>query len=184
MPYVIGGGGGFAIGLFSTFGVKDLLASTQHALALTVFGLVPCLVLVMAMATMDMKTVPKKDGSTFAVGEWAAGSMAFVMLLIGIMGASMFMGDFWAHPQVPAAAFYSVNAQEDGTPALKPTLLINGDEIDLEFGSKHKLAIQVGRDSNLEVRVPTASQLEAGLHQKFDAPAPTAATPTTQTAQF
>jgi hypothetical protein len=160
VPFITGGGG-FALGLFSTFGVKDLLASTQHALALTVFGLVTCLILVIAIATMDLRTLPKKGGGTFAIGAWATGITAVVMLLFGFAGVSMIMREYWVHTvavAVPAEtqAYYTYNLPGLDGSSGGPLLLVNGRPNSLELiNHKPFSTIEVPANATIEVRVPT-----------------------------
>lgn len=165
-PFITGGGG-FAVGLLSMFGIKDLLP-TQHALALTMFGLVTCLVLVIAIATMDMKTVKRKDGSTFAIGEWATGGLAFVMLMTGLVGAGMFAREYYLHnvaaaKPTDAIAYYSYNppSSENGD---APVLMVNGLPNGLwRMDHKPFSSIQVPANAIIEVRVPTGLQQQAAI---------------------
>lgn len=166
-------GGGFAVGLLSMFGIKDLLP-TQHALALTVFGLVTCLVLVIAIATVDMQKLTRKDGTTFPLGSVVAGAMAVIMLLIGISGAAVFLREYWVHDVVvaipsSASAYYSYNSPNDtapsaGTPA--PLLVVNGVPTSLAlFDHKPFMSIAVPTNAMIEVRIPTVAAQQAVQHQ-------------------
>ena len=155
MPFITGGGG-FALGLLSIFGIKDLLP-TQHALALTVFGLVTCLILVIAIATMDMKEIKRKDGSTLPIGSLASGIMAVVMLLIGIGGASMFIGDYWVHNMIRTVqipAFYSYNPPDSDGKSTGPMLLVGASHYNLK-SIDEPATVDIPINTMLDVRIPT-----------------------------
>jgi hypothetical protein len=169
LPFITGGGG-FAIGLFTVFGMKELIAGTQTALAMTVFGLLTCLILVMAISTMDMRTIPGKAGKPFAIGVLAAGIMAAVMLTVGLAGASMFISDYWAHPQLPVEAYYSliqVEATDPGTGNKSGSLLllVNGQQNDVSDTLDQKKQIEIQRNAIVEVRIPLSS-LQKAVHDK------------------
>ena len=180
MPFLTGGGG-FAVGLLSMFGISNLLP-TQHALALTVFGLVTCLILVMAIATTDMKTVTRKDGTVFAIGEWATGSLAVVMLVTGIVGATMFGREYWLHTVIAAqpakaTAYYSYNMPSSNGTADGPVLMVNGHPNSLWLMNHQPLSsVEVPADAMIEIRVPTVTQQQdvqrqIATNMQQDAPA-------------
>lgn len=171
MPWLItGSGGGFAVGLFTTLGVSDLFKSDKYAFALTTFGFVTCLILVIAIATVDMRTIPRRDGGSFAVGAWAAGVMAVVMLLVGFIGASMFFTDFWMNPTTPATAYYFNDDPDGGTPAVAPVYLsVNGNATPLAYGPSNTQAVEIARGAHLIVQVPPDFRLYTKLKPEFEA---------------
>lgn len=152
-PFVIGGGG-FAIGLFTTFGVGALFQSSKYAFALTAFGFVAFVVLVMAVATTSLSVIVRSNGKTIPIGALALCTAALLTFGLGTAGAVIFYHDFWENPRVPASAFYSgtIGKVADGR-QIAPWLMINGKRTLLSNDPDKPLGVEVQRDAELEVRI-------------------------------
>jgi hypothetical protein len=156
-PYVVGGGG-FAIGLFGSLGVGALLQSGKDAFALTVFGFVTCLILVMGIATTNLTVTETSPGKHFPTGAVAAGVLALLSFLVGVVGAVIFFHDYLSPPKLPATAFYSGIAKMAGNRAIAPELLINGSSEFLTPDAESPKDVVVPRDAKIEVRLLGAEE--------------------------
>jgi hypothetical protein len=154
-PWVTSGGG-FAVGLFTTFGVGALFQSDKYAFALTTFGFVCCLVLVIALATTDLAVIRRSDGKVVPVGVLATGMLAAATFVLGAVGAAIFFYDEVINPSLPTEAFYSTTgAAPNGD--IDPQILVNGTPTDLTADFTHPNDVFVQRDARIEVRVRGAA---------------------------
>ncbi len=156
-PWVTSGGG-FAVGLFATFGVGALFQSDKYAFALTAFGFVSCLVLVIAVSTTNLAVIRRPDGRTISIGVWATSILAVVTFGIGSVGAAIFFFDAAEHPLMPTKAFYStIGTAENG--GIAPQILVNGSPTDLSADIAHPQKVWVQSNAWIEVRVRGAGQV-------------------------
>ncbi len=131
-PWVTAGGG-FVFGLFGLLGVDSLFKSDKYAFALTVFGFVTCLILVVALATLDLKEIKWGD-KTIPLGAYAVSALATLTFLIGLVGAGIFFTQFVWDTPVPALASFDtpVSMSDSGSlPKLKPLLYVDGTALAL-----------------------------------------------------
>jgi hypothetical protein len=170
-------GGGFALGLFTTFGVGALFQSGQNAFALTAFGFVSCLVLVIALATTDLAVIKRSDGKVVPVGVLAASAMAAATFALGAVGAAIFFISALYNTQLPARAFYSTTGTAPNG-GIEPEILVNGTPTDLSADVNHPKQVLVVSNAWIEVRIRGANAVlqqdnqNATLVNKLLAPAP------------
>ena len=151
-------GGGFAVGLFTTFGVGALFQSDKYAFALTTFGFVSCLVLVIALATTQMVEIKRANGTMMPIGVWAAAILAVVSFGLGSVGAAIFFLAEVESPKLPTEAYYSTTgAAANG--GIEPQLLVDGVPTDLSTDFVHPAQVYVQRNARIEVRVRGVSQV-------------------------